>query len=314
MKNYNHNTVLLKESIESLNINPSGIYIDATFGGGGHSKLILSKLNNDGKLFSIDRDIESIKIASLIKDKRLHVIHSTFSLLKNYMKNYNLLGKINGIILDLGVSSIQIDDSTRGFSFKKDGPLDCRMDKNNGIPAFKWLYSASEKKICWVLKNFGNERFAKLIARKIFLQNKIKKITRTNELSKIIINSIPCWNKYKHPARRTFQAIRIFINNELEELKIILKNSLLLLAPYGRISIISFHSLEDKIVKNFMIKYSQLPLFIKKLPLTELEIKNNYKNILKIKYLGKKKPSKKEISINYRSRSAILRSAEKLKI
>lgn len=315
IKNYKHNTVLLKEAIKSLNINPNGIYLDSTFGHGGHSKIILSNLNKYGKLFAIDCDLKAIEESKIINDNRFNIIHGKFSNMLYYMSKKNLIGKINGIIFDLGISSNQIDNPERGFSFKKNGPLDMRMDNKFGKSAAEWLKKASLNEIVWVLKKFGEERYSKNIAKSI-IKNRIKKpIINTNDLSKLIIN---CYNYFdnkkriKHPATRSFQAIRIHINNEIKELKKALKSSLILLAPKGRLTIISFHSLEDKIVKNFFKKCNfkfQIP---NDFPLTEKQILEKKKNIQQLRYLGKIVPSDKEIYYNTRSRSAILRYAEKI--
>ncbi|BFI91101.1 16S rRNA (cytosine(1402)-N(4))-methyltransferase RsmH [Enterobacterales bacterium endosymbiont of Anomoneura mori] len=298
MKKKYHISVLLKESIENLNIKKNGIYIDSTFGCGGHSKMILSKLGKKGKLFSFDKDPKVIYFINKIKDKRFFFINQNFS----NLHKIKLEGKINGILFDLGLSSFQLDDPKRGFSFINNGPLDMRMNQKEKITALKWIKSTNIKKLNFVLKNFGEEKNSKRLAKAIYEYNKVKPINNTKELSNLIkLNYNQNNIKNKHPATRSFQAIRIYINNELKELECALKYSLKLLSNKGRISIISYHSLEDRIVKNF-IKFNNIKY-----------IKNN-KNIKKnkLKFIGKFRPSLFEIKNNYRSRSAILRIAEKI--
>ncbi|USS94556.1 16S rRNA (cytosine(1402)-N(4))-methyltransferase RsmH [Buchnera aphidicola] len=302
-----HIPVLLKKSIKSLKIKKNGIYIDTTFGFGGHSKEILKKINNYGKLYSIDRDPFSIKIAKKIKDKRFKIIHGLFSNIKKYCKKYNILKKVNGIIMDLGMSSMQLNNKNRGFSYKKNGPLDMRMNQKNGISASEWLIKTKEKKLSYILKKYGEERYHKKIAFNIIKNMKKKPIKKTCQLSKIILNSTPYYKISS--AKKTFQAIRIKINNELKELKKFLKKVLNVLAPKGRLSIISFHSLEDRIVKKFMFNYSRkFPNLPSSIPLTEKELKKINQKKKKIKIFKKIIPDKKEILKNYRSRSAILRT------
>ncbi|MFT8229697.1 MAG: 16S rRNA (cytosine(1402)-N(4))-methyltransferase RsmH [Enterobacterales bacterium] len=304
-----HVSVLLKESIYSLNIKPNGIYIDGTFGAGGHSRLILSKLNKHGKLFAIDRDPDAIKIAKDIYDSRLYVLHKPFSKIKFCMDKLCLLGKIDGIILDLGMSGLQIQNPNRGFSFMHNGPLDMRMDYTIGYSAKEWLLNANFDTICLVLKKFGEERFYKQISHAL-LKNK-HSLDTTIKLANLIKNTLPFYYRNKHPATRTFQAIRIYINNELEEIKKILIDSLNILNIGGRLSIISFNSLEDRIVKNFIKKFSkpEIPLG---LPITEQQILKQYQHIFKLISFNKIYPSIKEIKNNPSARSAILRYAEKI--
>jgi len=312
-KNYKHTTVLLKEAVNVLNIRSNGVYVDATFGRGGHSKIILSKLGTKGRLIAIDCDISARDAASTINDKRFLFIKGKFSILEDYIAELGLLGNVDGILLDLGVSGPQLENKERGFSFMRDGPLDMRMDTSSGQSAADWLEQASVDCIHWVLKNFGEEKFARNIAKAIF-NYKINKhpITSTRELALIIENTIPFMKNKKNPARRSFQAIRIYINSELEELKRVLDGALSVLAPGGRLSVISFHSLEDRIVKKFIKKYSYRPIIPEGIPLTEYEIVTLYKKYCKLKYIGKIRPSDYEISTNSRARSSILRFAEKL--
>ncbi|WMC20185.1 MAG: 16S rRNA (cytosine(1402)-N(4))-methyltransferase RsmH [Enterobacteriaceae bacterium PSpyr] len=287
MKKNKHITVLLNESIKSLKIKKNGIYIDATFGNGGHTKLILSKLSKKGKLFSIDKDPKTIKIAQKIKDNRFKILNINFS----DLFKLNLNKQINGILFDLGLSSIQLDNPKRGFSFINDGILDMRINQTKGKNAIDWIKNSNIKKLYFVFKKFGEDRFAKRIAIAIYKYSKIKTIISTKELSNLIkLNYNKFYNNKIHPATQYFRAIRIVINNEIQEIKLGLKYALKLLSKKGRLSIISFHSLEDKIIKNFI----------------------NIKNFNKLKFLYKIKPSFYEIKKNYRSRSAILRISEKI--
>ncbi|AFA41386.1 S-adenosyl-dependent methyltransferase [Wigglesworthia glossinidia endosymbiont of Glossina morsitans morsitans (Yale colony)] len=306
-----HIPVMLNEVIHVINIIPSGTYIDATFGGGGHTKKILSKLNSQGQIIVIDRDPLAIKIASNLQDPRIKVIHGNFSSITQYAKKYNLIGKVNGILFDFGISSFQIDDKNRGFSFLQDGPLDMRMNNMHGISAADWINRAKLSEIYFVLKNFGEERYAKKIAQAIIENKKRKLITKTSELSSIICNTCGIYyQKNKHPARRSFQAIRIHINNELKEIKETLKQILTLLKENGRIVFISFHSLEDRIIKNFINYNSKIQIHPHNLPILESQIQKKFP--VKLKKFKKIKPSQQEISNNLRSKSAILRFVEKI--
>ena len=310
-----HSTVLLHETVEGLALKENGIYIDGTFGRGGHSRLILSKLADNGKLIAIDRDPKAVAEAKKIQDPRFHIEHNTFSEILSICEKLGLVGKIDGILLDLGVSSPQLDDAARGFSFMKDGPLDMRMDDSKGMSAAEWLQRVSEQDLAWVLKTFGEERFAKKIASAIVnynksaVQNGGECLTRTLQLAELIAQTVPFKDKHKHPATRSFQAIRIFINSELDELEKVLRSALTVLAPGGRLSIISFHSLEDRMVKHFMRKQSQGEAIPKGLPLREDQIQRNQR----LKVIGKAiMPSEDEIAQNPRARSAVLRIAERL--
>ncbi|MGX3013041.1 16S rRNA (cytosine(1402)-N(4))-methyltransferase RsmH [Ursidibacter sp. B-7004-1] len=308
--NPKHITVLLNEAVEGLAIDPNGIYIDGTFGRGGHSRLILSQLSETGRLIAIDRDPRAIAEAETIKDPRFQIIHSAFSAIPEICQQLELVGKISGILLDLGVSSPQLDEAERGFSFMRDGPLDMRMDTTKGLSAMEWLASVSVEDLAWVLKEFGEERFAKKIAQAVVSYNKSapEKISRTLELANIVASAVPFKDKHKHPATRTFQAIRIFINSELDELEKALNSAISVLAPQGRLSIISFHSLEDRMVKQFMRKHSKGDAVPKGLPILESELNKN----IALKTIGKAiMPTDAEIEANPRSRSAVLRIAEK---
>ena len=308
-ENFKHTTVLLDEAVNGLNIREDGIYIDGTFGRGGHSRLILSQLGANGQLLAIDRDPQAIAAAAEIKDPRFSIVHGPFSALAEYVEARGLTGKIDGVLLDLGVSSPQLDDAERGFSFMRDGPLDMRMDPTRGQSAAEWLQSAEEADIAFVLKTYGEERFAKRIARAIVERNREQPMTRTKELADLIAAATPVKDKFKHPATRSFQAIRIWINSELEEIDIALKGALTVLAPGGRLSIISFHSLEDRLVKRFMRDQSRGPQVPAGIPMTESQLKALGGRELKT--LGKLIPGEAEVKDNPRARSSVLRIAER---
>lgn len=310
-----HITVLLHEAVNGLALKENGIYIDGTFGRGGHSRLILSKLSPNSRLIGVDRDPRAIAEAQKIQDPRFQIEHNSFSHIPEICEKLNLVGKIDGILLDLGVSSPQLDEAERGFSFMKDGPLDMRMDTTQGLSAAEWLKQVSVEDLTWVLKTFGEERFAKRIATAIVDYNKsaakngTEFLSRTSQLAELISQAVPFKDKHKHPATRSFQAIRIFINSELDELESVLNSALDMLAPEGRLSIISFHSLEDRMVKHFMKKQSKGEDIPKGLPLREDQIQRNQK----LKLIGKAiQPSEAEIQANPRSRSAVLRVAERI--
>lgn len=308
-ENFKHTTVLLDEAVNALNIREDGIYIDGTFGRGGHSRLILAQLGAHGQLLAIDRDPQAIAAAAEIKDPRFSIVHGPFSALAEYVTERGLNGKIDGVLLDLGVSSPQLDDAERGFSFMRDGPLDMRMDPTRGQSASEWLLSAEEADIAFVLKTYGEERFAKRIARAIVERNREQPMTRTKELAEVIAAATPVKDKFKHPATRSFQAIRIWINSELEEIDIALKGALSVLAPGGRLSVISFHSLEDRLVKRFMRDQSRGPQVPAGIPMTETQLKAL--GGWDLKTLGKLVPGEAEVADNPRARSSVLRIAER---
>ena len=305
-----HISVLLDEAINGLNINPDGCYIDCTFGRGGHSGLILSKLSSHGRLIAIDRDPSAIIAAEKFKDDERFIIeHQGFAHLQEIADKHQLAGKVNGILLDLGVSSPQLDEAERGFSFMKDGPLDMRMDTTRGQTAAEWLAVADVEDITWVLRTFGEEKHAWRIANAIVDTRDDSPLTRTSELAKLIKTTAPQREIKKHPATRSFQAIRIYINSELEQIEKVLAASLSVLAEEGRLVVISFHSLEDRLVKQFMRKHSQGKKVPRGLPITEEELQKGKKLTL----IGRKqKPSKDEVSENVRSRSSVLRVAQRL--
>ncbi|MGK2896908.1 MAG: 16S rRNA (cytosine(1402)-N(4))-methyltransferase RsmH [Candidatus Makana argininalis] len=311
-KKYFHKSVLLKESIDSLKIQPNGIYIDCTFGNGGHSNLILENLNKYGNLISIDRDPNSIKKALTLKDKRFKIIHGNFSQIYYFISKLDLIGKINGILYDLGISSLQLDNPKRGFSFMNKGPLDMRMNNTCGQSAYQWLLNTKLKNIEYILKTYGEEKFYKKIAKSINYEKKNKLFNNTIELSKIICKSIFFKKRFKNPSTRTFQAIRIYINNEIQEISQSLKKIINILNIGGRLALISFHSIEHRLIKKFINKFSKKnkkPYLINK---NKNKIKLKYLQKIKFKKILKIKPTIKEIKNNPRSRSSILRVIEKL--
>ena len=289
---FSHAPVMLNESIDSLVLNKSGAYLDCTFGLGGHSKEILKRLNSEGTLDSIDQDQRVIKYAEKIKDPRFHFEYSKFSKIGELFSNR----KFDGIFFDLGVSSLQLDDASRGFSFQKNGKLDMRMDQNDKISALEWINKAHEKEIADIFYSLGEERKSRLFAKRIVEKRRNKLIESTGELAEVTYVGKKYRKSKKHPATNIFRAIRIFINNEFDEIKKALHASIDLLQDKGRLVVISFHSMEDRIVKNFLKG--------------RLE---NQENTNAIKIIGKIiKPSLDEINLNSRSRSAILRVGEKI--
>ncbi|MBY8315637.1 16S rRNA (cytosine(1402)-N(4))-methyltransferase RsmH [Vibrio fluvialis] len=314
-ESFQHISVLLHESIDGLAIKPDGIYIDGTFGRGGHSRTILSQLGPNGRLYSIDRDPQAIAEAQRIDDPRFTIVHGPFSGIAEYAQRYDLVGKVDGVLFDLGVSSPQLDDAERGFSFMKDGPLDMRMDPTSGMPVSDWLAQADLDDITWVIREFGEDKHARRIAKAIvaYRENEENEpLTRTSQLAKLISDAAPkSFKEKKHPATRAFQAFRIYINSELEEIDTALKGAASILAPQGRLSVISFHSLEDRMVKRFMRKESKGPEVPHGIPLTQEQIRAL--GSADLKTVGKAiKPSEQEVEMNPRSRSSVLRIAEKL--
>jgi len=305
-----HISVLLAEAIDGLDINADGCYIDCTFGRGGHSSLILSKLSEQGRLIAIDRDPSAIKAAEKFKeDERFCIEHRGFAHLAEIVEQHELTQKVDGILLDLGVSSPQLDEAERGFSFMKDGPLDMRMDTTRGQTAAEWLAVADVEDITWVLRTFGEEKHAWRIANAIVDAREETPFTRTAQLAKLIKTTAPQREIKKHPATRSFQAIRIYINSELEQIEKVLAASLTVLAEDGRLVVISFHSLEDRLVKQFMRKHSQGKKVPRGLPISEEELNKGKK----LQLIGRKlKPSKTEVEENVRSRSSVLRIAKRL--
>ena len=307
-KVFTHQTVLLDEAVAALNLQPAGIYIDCTFGRGGHSRLILSRLGPEGRLLAFDKDPQAIVAGQqlTLKDSRFMLIHRSFAALDEEL-NRRDISKVSGILMDLGISSPQIDDGQRGFSFRYDAPLDMRMDPTQGITAAQWLASASELEIREVIKTYGEERYANKIAAAIVAQRCINSLTTTRQLAELVARCVRYREPSQDPATRTFQAIRIFINQELEDLKKILPQAVSRLEQGGRLVIISFHSLEDRIVKQFLLRastYEKLPRWV--------IVRNHDLAAPPMKRIGKPvRVSAEELRKNPRSRSAILRIGER---
>lgn len=309
MSDAQHITVLLNEAVEALVTDTSGFYVDGTFGRGGHSGLILQQLALDGRLLGIDKDLAAIATANTRfgSDARFAIAHGSFAELAALIDERGMTGKVTGVLLDLGVSSPQLDEAERGFSFMQDGPLDMRMDQTRGQSAAEWVNSAGEDEITWVLKEFGEERFAKRMARAIIAERQKQPFTRTKHLAEVIKEANPAWEKGKHPATRAFQAIRIQVNNELGDLESVLDQALAVLAPGGRLVVISFHSLEDRVVKRFIRRQELGDPVPKGLPIRDDQLNKRMRS------LGKAiKASDAEVNANVRSRSAVMRVAEKL--
>ena len=301
-----HKTVLLQDAVDTLVTNPKGSYVDCTYGRGGHSQAIADKISDEGRLLVIDKDSEAIihSRERFSSDDRVTVVHGSFSQVAKYAAGCEM-NSVDGVLLDLGVSSPQLDSADRGFSFSEDGPLDMRMDRDQGISASEWVQVASETEIVEVLRTYGEERFARRIAKNIIEVRETQKIDRTKLLVEIIESAVPFKEKSKHPATRSFQAIRIHINRELEELKECLSDVVELLSSGGRLVVISFHSLEDRIVKRFIreMERGSLP---NRLPIRDKDIKRLLRS------LGKPvRASVGELGANPRARSAIMRAAEK---
>ena len=308
MSHFNHQAVLLKEALESLNIRPSGNYIDATFGRGGHSQAILQQLNEDGLLIAFDQDPEAVAFAKqqFADEPRLKIEHCNFNQVADVVEQYGLIEKIDGMLMDLGVSSPQLDDAERGFSFLRSGPLDMRMDTSQGETARQWLARVKLADLINVLKKYGEEKFARRIATAIIETREQREITETGDLAEIISNAIPVKEKHKHPATRSFQAIRIHLNEELQAVEQGLKAAIKVLAKGGRLSVISFHSLEDRIVKRFMRDVSSRPRLPAGLPVMEADIEVPFRLVGKPVTAGAE-----ELNVNPRARSARLRVLER---
>lgn len=308
-QDYGHQPVLYEEVLNALNIHASGFYVDGTFGRGGHAAGILARLDSDGRLLAIDQDPQAVAAARerFAAEPRFEIVHGNFAELKTLVSQRQQQGKVDGILLDIGVSSPQLDEAERGFSFIKSGPLDMRMNPQAGESAADWLSHAGEKEIADVLWRFGEEKFSRRIARAIVqARNEGKALTTTDDLVQLIETSVPRKEKHKHPATRSFQAIRIFINRELEVLEQGLEAAVDVLAPGGRLVVISFHSLEDRIVKRFMRDKSRAEKLPRDLPVMDADIKVDFKVIGKAV-----KPGAAEIEANPRCRSSVMRTLEK---
>jgi 16S rRNA (cytosine1402-N4)-methyltransferase len=303
---HEHQPVLLAPAIAALNIDPAGCYLDATFGRGGHTRAILAQLDAEGRVIAIDRDPHAVAVAPTLGDPRVCVVHARFSQMRAVLKQLGV-ERVDGVLMDLGVSSPQLEDAQRGFSFRRNGPLDMRMNPEEGLSAAQWLAQASEQQLTEVIERYGEERFAKQIARAIVAAAQQQPIRSTRELAQIVAKAVRTREPGQDPATRTFQALRIFINQELEELEVGLAEACDLLAPGGRLVVISFHSLEDRMVKHFLQKMARghdlpprLPVRADSLPPAPFTL------------LGKaQRASDEEIVRNPRARSAIMRVAEK---
>mgnify|MGYP000303649417 CR=1 FL=1 len=309
-----HITVLLHEAVDALAIKPGGIYIDGTFGRGGHSRLILSKLNECGQLIAIDKDLEAVATGQTINDERFSIKHGDFSGLQQILQGIGIT-QVDGILLDLGMSSPQLDEASRGFSFGSDGLLDMRMDTSRGQTAAEWLASVSESQLGEVIRDYGEERFAKQVARAIVVSRARQPIVTTFQLAEIVAPVVrSCGGRRENkqnPATRTFQAIRIYLNQELEGLSLILPQCVSLLKPGGRLVVISFHSLEDRMVKRFIRAAANTDELPRGLPLRDAEVQRFSNQTLML--IGKaKRPSQAEVSANVRARSAVMRVAERV--
>ncbi|VAX08784.1 16S rRNA (cytosine(1402)-N(4))-methyltransferase [hydrothermal vent metagenome] len=302
-----HQSVLLHEAVAALRISSSGCYLDGTFGRGGHSRVILQALGQEGRLLAIDKDPAAVESGcrQFADDSRFVIEHGSFAMLERLAGQRGLMGKVDGILLDLGVSSPQLDNPERGFSFMQDGPLDMRMDTTSGMSAADWLNQATNAEIAQVLKSYGEERFAKRIARAIVVAREEAPIMHTGQLAAVIAQANPVKEPGRNPATRSFQAIRIYINRELDDLRDCLRQVLDILAPSGRLVIISFHSLEDRIVKRFMRDHARGDDFPIGVPVTHKQLSP------RLRLVGKAtRPSAAEVHANPRARSAVLRVAE----
>ncbi len=302
-----HLPVLLHEAVEALNIAADGIYVDGTFGRGGHSLAILQKLGKGGRLIAFDRDAQAIEAAQNINDPRFTAVRSPFSQMEKILRDLGI-SKVAGVLLDIGVSSPQINEAERGFSFKNDGPLDMRMDQSRGQTAAEFLATTSEQQLQEVIKNYGEERFAKQIARALVAaRTDGQHIHTTRQLATIVAGAVTKVEPGQDPATRTFQALRIFINQELEELSLALPHCAEILAPGGRLAVISFHSLEDRIVKRFIRSQQDRDDLPSNFPVRAADLPQP-----RLIAVGKAiKPGKQEVAFNPRSRSAVLRVAER---
>jgi len=304
-----HRTVLLAEAVDALAIDgvrADGVYVDGTFGRGGHSRRILQRLSAKGRLIAFDKDQQAIAAARAVADARFDIVHGSFATLQAELSAHGVQ-RVDGVLLDLGISSPQVDEAARGFSFRLDGPLDMRMDATRGMSAAEWLATESEQTMAKVIRDYGEERFAFQIAKAIAARRAEQPISGTRQLAEIVARAVKTREKGKDPATRTFQAIRIHINKELEELEIGLEAAFQKLAPHGRLAVISFHSLEDRIVKRFMASKANAPQPDRRLPIRAADLPQP-----ELALLARVKPSDAEVAANPRARSAILRVAERL--
>ena len=306
---FQHRTVLLDEAVDALQLEgarANGLYIDGTFGRGGHSRLILSRLGAQGRLLAFDKDPQAIATAEQITDSRFQIVHDSFATMASALAERSM-PKVDGVLLDLGISSPQVDDAARGFSFRNDGPLDMRMDTTRGMSAAEWLATETVETLEKVIKEYGEERFAFQIAKAIVARRAVEPISSTRQLAAIVANAVKTREKGKDPATRTFQAIRIFINKELEDLEAGLTHAYDCVAPGGILAIISFHSLEDRMVKRFFASKANVPQPDRRLPIRAVDLPQP-----ELKLLAKIKPSDAEVEANPRARSAVMRVARRL--
>jgi 16S rRNA (cytosine1402-N4)-methyltransferase len=305
-----HRTVLLEEAVEALVKRPDGVYVDGTFGRGGHSRAVLSKLGESGRLIAFDKDPLAIATAQKIADPRFEIVHESFASLRDAIAERGV-GRVSGVLLDLGVSSPQVDDPERGFSFRADGPLDMRMDPTRGESAADWLARVTVQELTEVIRDYGEERFAFQIAKALVARraesDRLGPLVSTGELAQIVANVVKTREKGKDPATRTFQAIRIHINQELAELQVVLEAALALLEQGGRLVVISFHSLEDRIVKRFMQAHASAPAVDRRLPIRAVDLPSP-----PLKIIGRVFASDAEVAANPRARSAVMRVAERI--
>lgn len=302
-----HVSVLLDEAVAALDVRPDGVYLDATFGRGGHSRAILDRLGAKGRLLALDRDPAAVAVGAAWNDARFSIVHAAFGELDSVARARGI-ESVDGVLLDIGVSSPQIDTPERGFSFRHDAPLDMRMDTSRGLSAAEWLNAAEETEIARVIREYGEERFAKQIARALVAARRDQALARTRQLAEIVAGAVRTRERGQDPATRTFQAIRIHVNHELEELEAALPRGVGLLKPGGRIAVISFHSLEDRIVKRFLRAEAQGEVLPPEIPVTAANLGRG-----RLRLIGKAiRPSDAEIARNPRARSAVLRVAERL--
>jgi 16S rRNA (cytosine1402-N4)-methyltransferase len=307
-----HTPVLLREAVDALAVKPGGIYVDGTFGRGGHSRLILERLGESGRLIAFDRDPAAWAAGQALADTRFRMVHSSFSRIQEILRQLDV-DRVDGILLDLGVSSPQLEEAGRGFSFRLDGPLDMRMDTSQGQTAAEWVASASDAHLEEVIRNYGEDRFAKQIARAIVAARSRQPIASTHQLAAIVATAVRSRKREdkQNPATRTFQAIRIYINQELEKLSLVLPQCVEVLKPGGRLVAISFHSLEDRIVKRFMRESANPDRLPKDVPLRATEVQRLSRH--KLRVVGKAlSPAAEELAKNPRARSAVMRVAERL--
>jgi 16S rRNA (cytosine1402-N4)-methyltransferase len=304
-----HHTVLLDEAIEALDIQgarANGTYVDGTFGRGGHSRKILSQLGPQGRLIAFDKDPYAIANAEQINDPRFSIVHESFADIRAELAHLGI-EQVDGVLMDLGISSPQVDDAERGFSFRNDGPLDMRMNTTRGVSAAEWLAHEDEQKIREVIENYGEERFAFQIAKAIVARRASESISSTRQLAELVAHAVKTREKGKDPATRTFQAIRIFINKELEDLEIGLVGAYDSLAPEARMAIISFHSLEDRIVKQFFASKVKVAQPDRRLPIRDVDLPKP-----QMRLISRMKPTEQEVLRNPRARSAIMRVAQRI--